>query len=299
MHRAGATVAVHRVDAIRGIRATIAGLAFAAVVCVAPLGCGPARADVVTDTNFVSRVYADLLGRTAGTGEVAAGLGAIGGGAVEPWVLGLLVTTEYRSRLVAALYQSLLQRDPTPGELAGALGSLAVLTDEQLRAFLAGGLEYFNARGGGGNSGFLQAIYQDLLNRPISPTEEANLLNLLVSGTLSREDVVEEILATSEYHTGLLDDLYGELLGRPVDAPGLGAFLPGLDAGTLTNEQVIAAILASPEYYAVAQATAVPEPPPLILLLSTAAIVLAARRAALAWRAPGRENRWAARRFAG
>lgn len=231
------------------------------------LSAGAAQASTMTDTAFVNRVYGDLLNRPADSISLSAGLNAIATNSVQPWLLGVLGSPEYRGDLVGAFYQTLLHRAPQPGEQTFYISLLGGTTDEKVEANIAGSLEYFANRGGSSNTGFLQAAFQDFLNRPPGP-DLPTFLALL--GSATREQVSNLILASSEYHKDLLDGYYERFLGRPVDTPGVAAFLPGMNNGTLTDEDVIAIILASPEYYQHAQpaVAAVPEPATWVMLIS-------------------------------
>ena len=258
---------------LRGIRMRVF-IACAGIMLM--LSGGAARANAITDTAFVNRVYGDLLSRPADSLGLSAGLNAIATSSVQPWLLGLLGSFEYRGDLVGAFYQTLLLRAPGPGEQSFYVGLLGSVTDERVEANIAGSLEYFATRGGSTNSGFLQAVFQDFLNR--SPGAELPALLALLGGGTTREQVTTLILASSEYHQDLLNGYYERFLGRPVDALGLVGLLPGMNNGTLTDEDVIAFILRSPEYYQHAQpVAAVPEPAPWMLLLGAALVGLLLR----------------------
>jgi hypothetical protein len=245
-------------------------IACASIMFVVTSG-GAAQASTVTDTAFVNRVYGDLLNRPADPSGLSAGLNAIATSSVQPWLLGLLGSSEYRGDLVGAFYQTLLQRGPGPAEQSFYVGLLASVTDERVEANIAGSLEYFATRGGSTNAGFLQAVFQDFLNR--SPGPDLSTFLALLGGGATREQVTNLILASSEYHQDLLNGYYERFLGRPVDALGLAALLPGMNNDTLTDENVIAIILGSPEYYRHAQpVAAVPEPASWMLLLAGAAL---------------------------
>jgi hypothetical protein len=235
-------------------------------VMFAVLSAGAAQASAITDTAFVNRVYNDLLNRPADSTGLSVGLNAIATNNVQPWLLGVLGSAEYRTDLVGAFYQTLLSRGPAPIEQFLYVGLLASTTDEGVEANIAGSDEYLAARGGGTNSGFLQAVFQDFLNR--APGADLATFLAALTGGATREQVAATILASSEYHQDLLGDYYDRFLGRPLDTPGAAAFLPGMNNGTLPDEKVIAIILASPEYYRDAQqVAAVPEPATWVMMI--------------------------------
>jgi streptogramin lyase len=71
---------------------------------------------------------------------------------------------------VRAEYQRLLDREPTPAELANLVGQMQRGADmRDVDVFIMGTAEYSNVRGQGTVGGFLQAVYNDLLGRNPNP----------------------------------------------------------------------------------------------------------------------------------
>jgi hypothetical protein len=194
---------------------------------------------------FVSQAYLDLLGRAPGTAELTAAIGLADRKAVVTLLLG---SSEYRTRAVRLSYQRFLHRDADAAGLAvwaNALGAGATM--EQFAAALIGSNEYFVNRAGGTNTGFLDALFQDVLARPVDPVGLAAFGQLLSSGT-PRGDVALAILKSDEARARLVGDFYMRFLGRAVDASGLSFYTGLLHAGQ-TQESVIVTIVSSPEYF--------------------------------------------------
>lgn len=97
-----------------------------------------------------------------------------------------------------------------------------------------------------GDSPFVAALYQDLLQRPADAGGMAFFSGLLATGT-SPSDVVFMLWRSAE-HFGLeVDSYYQNFLNRPSDAAGRQAWVNNLIAG-MTEEQVQTAFLNSAEY---------------------------------------------------
>src|SRR5260370_27669336 len=159
----------------------------------------------VNNANFLSAIFQDLLGRPVDSFSQTFYLNFLaGGGTRTQGATNLLGSTEYRTRLVQDHYQKFLHRAADPSGLNTGVNYLAsVGTDEQYIAVLAGSPEYFANRGGGNNSGFLDALYYDLLNRPIDSPSRTTFLNQMSSGATPGQ-VASEVLTSTEYRTDLV-----------------------------------------------------------------------------------------------
>ncbi|HUY91171.1 MAG TPA: DUF4214 domain-containing protein [Pirellulales bacterium] len=111
--------------------------------------------------------------------------------------------------------------------------------------------EYFQTRGGGTASGFLHALYQDLLGRDVDSEGLSYFTDLLAKGRTTA-DVAAMVFGSAEYHRVLVDSLYEKLLDRPADPDGLAYFADELAHGA-TEESIIVEPLSSDEYYAKSQ----------------------------------------------
>jgi len=95
---------------------------------------------------------------------------------------------------------------------------------QQLTALMLGSPDYFENRGGGSNSGFLDALYEDLLNRPIDPATMALDLQALSEGVMT-EQLANTVLYSREYDTDVVDVLYVKFLHRTADPTGRSYFV--------------------------------------------------------------------------
>jgi hypothetical protein len=153
---------------------------------------------------------------------------------------------EYRADQVQALYSQYLHRS---ADSLGLAADVAFLqsggTVEQLAAGITVSPEFFQ-NSGGTNSGFLAALYQDALGRPIDSTGAAGWGALLSQG-VSRSQVASDILRSTEYDQRLVAGFYNSYLNRAADA-GSMAWVNALLHGT-RDESVVAAIMASAEFF--------------------------------------------------
>ncbi len=164
-------------------------------------------------------------------------------------VLGIESSAEYRTLQVQKLYQTLLKRAADPGGLANSVAFLtAGGTVEQLASTIAASPEYFQTRGGGTNTGFLTALYQDVLNRPIDMMGQAGFLQAFMNGA-TRTQVAAAIYGSTEYRQVLIQGYYQQFLMRNADAAGLNGFVTAIQNGA-RDELIIAIFLSSGEYAA-------------------------------------------------
>jgi hypothetical protein len=163
--------------------------------------------------------------------------------------LDVLMTTEYRQKVVTGFYQTYLGRSPTPTELTDGVNTLANGgTNEQVQASILGTDEYFN-KVGGTNQNWINAVYQALLGRAPTSSESNTANTELTNGTMTREQIAAGILATDEYRTDLINSDYSTYLGRAGDPTGVANALAAMKSG-VTDEQILAMVLGSTEYYA-------------------------------------------------
>ena len=204
---------------------------------------------VTPNERFVEQAYLDMLDRSAVPSELSSFDNFLGNGGTRTQVAqALLGSDEYRASVVGSTYTTFLRRPATPGELAFWLSVLkAGTTDEQLRAAVIGSGEYLASQGGGTVAGFLNALYLDVLGRPIDAVAEA-LYNQQLTGGATRTDVALDVLTSLEARQDLVGSLYGRFLHRSADAAGLLTFAVLLGNGG-TDEDVIASLAGSSEYF--------------------------------------------------
>ncbi|HLJ92667.1 MAG TPA: DUF4214 domain-containing protein [Gemmataceae bacterium] len=198
---------------------------------------------------FVSQVYVDLLGRNADPSGLALWSGLLDQGQSRLQVIqGIQSSLEYRTRIVKNLYQLVLHRDPDNGGMTTWVDFLGNGgTAENLEAMLLGSDEFFAAHNNDLNAGFLPALYQIALHRPIDAAGAQDWSQALQSGKLTRSAVAAAVLASVESDQLEVQMLYHHLLHRNADPGGLNSFVSLLEGG-MSQEQVTGLLLTSPEY---------------------------------------------------
>jgi hypothetical protein len=213
---------------------------------------GPSNADDYMETNgqhIVAAIYQNLLGRVVDASGLKYWSAQIDQGIPGFQVVGgIEESMEYRGIQVRNLYQQYLHRGP---DSAGLANDIAMLqngtTVEQLAATIMGSDEFFELQGGSTNNGFLAAVYQDALNRPIDAAGQASWLDALANHA-TREEVAFAIVNSLEYRQDLVQSYYTQFLNRQADTAGLNDWVQQLTQGA-RDEYVIAQILGSTEYF--------------------------------------------------
>jgi uncharacterized delta-60 repeat protein len=214
---------------------------------------------------FIMQAYHDLLGRPVDPGGLASWTAFLAMGGTRPQVaLGIENSPEYEQLVVQQLYMQYLHRSADPAGLATYTAMLAEgATPEQIAAALAGSQEFFQDAGGT-NNGFLNALYQDALGRPIDPTGQTSFNQFLANGA-SRMQVAAILLRSTEYLQNQVQMYYQTFLHRAADASGLSADISELQktppfaqqplvisdvtAPQFTDQLLIASIVGSQEYF--------------------------------------------------
>ena len=209
------------------------------------VACG----DGVGDVAFICALYQDVLGRPADAAGLATFTGQLSAGTSRSTVAEeLLTSTEYRQDLITSYYQQYLGRPADAGGIATFLTLFSQgASAGNIQAAIIGSAEFAN-RSGGSDGGFVAALYQDLLNRPVDAARLATFTGQLATGT-TRSTVAEELLTSTEYRSDLIALYYQTYLDRPADGGGISTFL-GQFAQGASNDAVQAALLSSAEFYA-------------------------------------------------
>ena len=194
----------------------------------------------LTNEGFVTQLYRDVLKREPDQGGLTAWTGMLKSGqgqdskaqqALRAEVAQAFVNSaEYRMDVVQGFYNTLLHRAADPAGLNAWTTFLAQGgTQPQLEAKLLGSDEYFTTRGGGTVNGYLQALYQDVLNRPVDPVGlEAATTSLSGNDSVAtRTALASAIINSQEGDIVTIDHLYSQFLQRAPDSTGLNAFLAG------------------------------------------------------------------------
>ena len=208
---------------------------------------GPALAP--SNSCFIPALYHDVLDRHPTSGEVANGQDYLADHTRAQYAATLLAGIEYRTDLIQDWYQRFLGRPASNSEIAAWLSYFGSGgTDEGVIASLVSSNEYFNlSRVGGTNSGYITALYQDLLGRAPNSSELIFWLGQM-SGGMTRLQVAQNILSSNEYRTDFIQGWYQKYLSRAASESEVSAWLGTFDSGG-TDEQIIAAIVGSDEYF--------------------------------------------------
>jgi Domain of unknown function (DUF4214) len=194
---------------------------------------------------YVATLYQEFLHRPPSPSEVADWVRVLDAGVSPRYVArGFTASIEYRSDLVTADYGQFLHRAPDAPSLAGFAAALgAGLAPEQLEAILAGSDEYFTLHGRS-NDPWLQAVYQDLLDRAPDPGG-AGSWTASLQAAASRQDVALAIALSPEALTRTVDTAYEEALGRSTDAAGRSFWVAQLGLGS-SSTSIRADLASSP-----------------------------------------------------
>jgi hypothetical protein len=209
-----------------------------------------ARSDGLTpNQHYVTAIYQELLHRQPDAAGLAAWSAMLDqAGSRTQVALAIEQSQEYREDEVESLYTHYLSRQADPVGLAAFTNFLAQGgTLEQVAADIVASAEYYQTHGGGADGGFLAALYQDALARPIDANGQSHLTQALASG-VSRQQIAAVIFASTEYQQDVVENAYLTSLNRPADASGLQAFTAAMAQGT-RDETIIADILGSDEFF--------------------------------------------------
>jgi len=204
-------------------------------------GSGP------SNDRWINEIYIDLLGRPADAVSLSTFGGLLGAGTSRTTIAtSVLISTEYRQRLLTGFYSTFLRRIPSAAEIGFWLPAFAAsLTDEQIEAQIVGSPEYF-ALAGSSNTGWIARVFNDVLGRAPSAPETSTYLSFL--GGASRTTVGLSILTSNEAVTRRVQQYYPRFLRRSALSAETTALVSAITGGA-TDEQVIAQIVAADEYF--------------------------------------------------
>jgi hypothetical protein len=209
--------------------------------------CLEAR-EVPTNAAFVTALYTDLLGRVPDPFGLAFFTSQLNLGVSRQLVAStFLASPEFQVREVNNLYLSLLGRPADPFGAAFFLGFLRTgATFQQVEATIIGSDEFF-IRNGATIGGFLNALYGNVLGRPIDPIGVETWGTAMLFGA-PRISVAFLVASSLEGNQVTVANLYRTLLGRQPDPAGLSFFTNSLATGARVGD-VTAAILGSNEFF--------------------------------------------------
>lgn len=211
----------------------------------------------VTNADFVRQAYQDLLGRSPSAGEVTNWETYLATHTRQETALAIDTSQEFYGIVVTDLFGLLLHRSPSLTDKNVFVGAITGgATIEQVEATIAGGSEYFANRAGSTYSGYIEALFPDLLGRSASPTDLSSFGGLLSSG-MTRTDMAAAILGSTEYRTRQVTGYYQDYLRQLPGALEVNPWVTALQSG-VRDEVVIAQFVGSNEYFS--NIVPVPEP---------------------------------------
>jgi hypothetical protein len=202
---------------------------------------------------FVSEVYRDLLGRQVDPSGLAHWSAQVDAGISRLQVVLNIensTTREFFADEVNGLYLRYLHR---PADLAGLINGVLFLegggTGQQLALALVLSPEYSLVRAGGTAAGFLGALFQDALGRPIDPGTLAVGEQMLAANPAGgRVVIATTVLTSAEFRADAASQLFAQFFDRSPTVAVLLAVENALQAGV--GEETLAAVLmATDEYF--------------------------------------------------
>jgi autotransporter-associated beta strand protein len=210
----------------------------------------PAIVELVGNSTqrFVNQVYRDLLGRDADPQGLLFWSAALFTGTTPFTMAGNIENSpEYRAVETQTIFQKYLGRAADAGSVSAFEqyfshgGTLA-----GAKAAVLGSNEYYQLHGAT-PGGFADALFHDLLGRPVDSGAAAAISAELAAGA-ARATVVAQVMSKAEYQQDLVASYYQQYLDRAADSAGLNYAVGRLAAGA-SEESLIAAFVSSPEYF--------------------------------------------------
>ena len=221
---------------------------------------------------FLATLYQGELQRPIDSGGLASWGNQLDQNVSRAAVVGaILNSNEYLSREISTDYHLLLGRDPDPsGLLHFTQARENGATPQEVQASIMGSDEFF-ARVSGDLTSFLQeyggaglqpgsvarseltayrflnAVYGEVLNRPVDATGLAGWFPL-ASDVAGRTRIVSEVEASPEATQLVVSTIYQDILGRAPDTAGLAYWTGQLQQG-VSKSTVLAAVLGSDEFF--------------------------------------------------
>lgn len=225
-----------------------------------PVAAPSAGAATQADGCFVMRSYQVFLDRDADAHEIQWWTAAFASGQPHHRLSNdLAASDEWLSVEVAKVYRRALDRDPDAAGLAHWVGRLRAGAMVTAIASLVYGSDEFHQRSGGTDAGFVDALYDRILDRDPDPAGAAFWRD--ETARIGRDLVAGRFFASPESRADRVTALYQDLLGRAPDAAGLAHWVDQL---LRVNDVRLAVLLASSsEFHERAQPGCdLPPPPP-------------------------------------
>jgi hypothetical protein len=218
-----------------------------------------------TDKAWVDYLYTTVLGRPADTGPAGdqywiAQINNLSRGSTvaarrQSVAHDIKASTEGTTNLIKGFYSSYQPgglTTPPADSFAEMFDDLQANVPEErvLAAMLTGNGDYLTTQASGS---WLRALYQDVLNRPITPAEAVNDLNQMAAGT-TQAQIAQNVITSNEARTVVINGWFNKYLGRAPTSTELQNDLTALSAGS-TYASVQVGIISSNEFYARAGGT--------------------------------------------
>jgi hypothetical protein len=179
-------------------------------------------ANNVGPTGFVGGLYRDVLGRGFSILEATFWTNQLGAGNLNRQQIASLFlnSAERRAQLINGYYQDFLGRNADAGAMNFWQNVLAAGgRAENILAGILSSPEFFITRGGDSDT-FIRALYSELLQRSVSPSQQEldfwiSQLAMSNRGEIqARADVVLSFAASDEFRSLLINDWFQLYLGR-------------------------------------------------------------------------------------
>ncbi len=197
---------------------------------------------------WLEAVYKTLLHRdidTQGLNQWGAALNS--GQTPTQVVLGIEQTTEYETDRVQAAFQQYLGVAAPSTAVSYLVGLMQAGVDYRVIQSIVIGSTAFYAANGNSPQGFLNAVYEDLLNRPPDQTSLTSYSNLIAAG-FPLSEIVLGILSSPEYLNELVTNDYMTYMGVQPDQNSLGAYVAAMQNNTMNENMLVASLLGSGEW---------------------------------------------------
>jgi hypothetical protein len=204
---------------------------------------------------YVAQAYRDILQREADTAGLNFFANALDSGTLtrQHFVDMLVGSAEYRNMEVQNTFNQILGRAAEPAALSFYSNFLAGGgTLVQLRGILLSTDEFFQKNQSGpnqGNEGYVNAVFQHALGRPVDLITQAYFVFQLTTGRMSRATMANFVASSQEAAVFRVQSDFQTLLHRSTDAGAASFFGNLLFTGGLSEETLVDIIVGSAEYY--------------------------------------------------
>ncbi len=197
---------------------------------------------------WLEAVYKTLLHRDIDTQGLNQWGAALNSGQTPTQVVqDIEQTTEYETDEVQAAFQQYLGVAAPPTAVSYLVGLMQGGVDFRVVLSIIIGSPAFYAANGNSPQGFLNAVYEDLLNRQVDQTSLTSYSNLISAG-FPLSEIVLGVLSSPEYLNNLVTNDYMTYMGVQPDQNSLAAYTTALQSGTMNENMLVASLLGSGEW---------------------------------------------------